>query len=185
MTPSTETPRKFRRSKKLIEPRIQIRFGLIFLAMAGLAAMVQSIVMGHFLTDLAAQMRTDGLQLKTALPQVLGTSFVVTFCMLAPLMIVIGIRSTFKIVGPLYRFRIYLQSLLAGPVTTPCRIRKDDELQDFCSLLNQVTAPLRGEAAPPVGAESPGQDPGTGTGSEAPSAPLPSAVARQRTETLS
>lgn len=185
MTRSTETPKKFRRSKKLIEPRIQIRFAVIFLAMAGLAAMVQSVVMANFLTRLAGEMPTDGLKLKTALPQVLTTSFLVTFCMLAPLMIIIGIRSTFKIVGPLYRFRVHLKSLLEGEQTEPCRIRKDDELQDFCSLLNQVTEPLRAGATPPVSAGSPVRDPATGTGLEEPSAPLPSAAPSKRTETLS
>ena len=43
MKHSTAPPTGFRRSKKLIAPRIQLRFGLVFLAMAGLAAMVQSI----------------------------------------------------------------------------------------------------------------------------------------------
>jgi hypothetical protein len=185
MTRSIETPQKFKRSKKLIEPRIQIRFGLVFLAMAGVAALVQSTVMGYFLTGLASEMPTDGLKLRTSMPQVLGTSFLVTFCMLAPLMIIIGIRSTFKIVGPLYRFRVHLRGVLARQDSQPCRIRSDDELQDFCSLLNQVTAPLR-EGIETEGAVDPSLvDQGTGQEQPSPAAPLPSALPSKQPHELS
>lgn len=54
-----------------------------------------------------------------------------------------GVASTHKIVGPLYRFRVYLTALARGESPEPCRIRKDDELQDLCELLNRATEPLR------------------------------------------
>ncbi len=184
MTDPSTTKSSFRRSKKLIEPRIQIRFGLIFLAMAGLAAMVQSIVMAHFLTNLATEMPTDGMKLRAGLPEVLSLSFLVTFFMLAPLMLVIGVRSTFKIVGPLYRFRVHLQGVLRGEQSDPCRIRKDDELQEFCSLLNEVTEPLRTAIASAAVTDLRSRDLETGTEQEDVPAPLPSRAPTEQSDSL-
>jgi hypothetical protein len=63
--------------------------------------------------------------------------------MLVPLTLLVGITSTHKVVGPLYRFRVYLTQLAAGERPAPCRIRQNDELQDLCELLNRATQPLR------------------------------------------
>ena len=38
---------------------------------------------------------------------------------------------------------MFLNQVIRGEKPEPCRIRKRDELQDFCKLLNEVTAPLR------------------------------------------
>jgi len=132
-----------RRGKKLIEPRIQWRFTLIFLTSATLAALVQALVVSFLTMRAADRLPNDALALKSQLLDILGAGLGVTLLLLVPLTLMVGISSTHKIVGPLYRFRVYLTQLAGGEHPAPCRIREDDELQDLCELLNRATEPLR------------------------------------------
>ena len=136
------SPRE-RRKRELIEPRLQWRFTLVFLTSAGLAALVQSIVVSYVLMHVADGLPHDGIELKARVLDVLGWSLLVTAVVLTPVMLGVGIKATFRVVGPLYRFRVYLTQLANGERPAPCKIRKADELQDFCELLNRATAPLR------------------------------------------
>lgn len=132
-----------KRKRKLIEPRIQWRFALIFLTTSALAVLVQTMVLCYLMLGIADRLTNDGVELKSQLPDVLAASLFCTSVLLVPLTLAVGIKATHKVVGPLYRFRVYLGELAAGVKPQPCRIRKDDELQDFCELLNRVTEPLR------------------------------------------
>lgn len=138
-----------RRKRKLIEPRIQKRFVLLFLSTTALALLVQAMVVSHMLLRMADRLPNDGVALKAQLLGLLASSLTITLLLLTPLTLAVGIASTHKVVGPLYRFRTYLTQLAQGERPAPCKIRQHDELQDFCALLNQATEPLRqGEAAP-------------------------------------
>lgn len=137
-----------RRKRKLIEPRIQKRFVLIFLSTTALAGLVQALVLSHLLLGVADRLPSDGLELKTQLLGILASGMTITLLILTPLTLAVGIASTHKVVGPLYRFRVYLTQLAAGERPAPCRIRQKDELQDFCALLNQATEPLRRAETP-------------------------------------
>lgn len=132
-----------RRKKKLIEPRIQWRVALVFLTTSALAALVQSLAVTWLMMRAADRLPTDGVVLKQHVFDILAGGLGITLVFLAPLTLAVGILSMHKLVGPLYRFRVYLGDLVRGEQTEPCRIRKDDELQDLCALLNEATAPLR------------------------------------------
>ena len=134
-----------RRNKKLIEPRLQMRLAALFLGVACGAVLVQALVLSHALQNLAGRLPNDGALLVEEAPQALTTSLFVSFLLLAPLTVSVGILAMFRIVGPLYRFRVFLRDVAAGKQREACRIRKHDELHDLCALLNEVTAPLRGE----------------------------------------
>ena len=67
----------------------------------------------------------------------------VSFGMLLPLTIAIGILVTFRIAGPLYRFERFLELVIRGEQVGPCKLRNGDELQDLCDLINEATRPLR------------------------------------------
>jgi len=141
-----------RRKKKLIEPRIQIRIALLHLTTSMLAALVQAVVVSYLLMRIADGLPNDGMELKSELPDILGSSLLVTVLLLVPLTMIVGISSSHRVVGPLYRFREYLTQLRAGQKPAPCKIRENDELQDFCELMNTVTEPLRRtEEAPTPG----------------------------------
>mgnify|MGYP005703992283 CR=1 FL=1 len=81
----------------------------------------------------------DGLLIKVVL-----TSFV----MFLPLVYAVGILTTFRFAGPIYRFEMFLGQVRRGENPADCRLRKGDHLKDFCELLNDVTRPLREEQEP-------------------------------------
>jgi hypothetical protein len=151
-----------KRKKKLIEPRLQLRFSLAFLSTALVLVMVQAIVIQFVLQRVAARLPHDGNLLQAEIPTVLLISFAVTLLLLAPLSLGIGVMTTFRVVGPLYRFRMFLRQIADGERPGDCRIRQSDELQDFCELLNEATAPLRA----------------AGAASEEPAAPAPEPAER-------
>ena len=146
--PSSDSDKPaYLRRRKLIEPRIQVRFFLFFLTISGLAVLVQTIVLNYLLHRLARELPGDGELLLANIPGSLGIAVAVTFALLAPLTFVLGVQTTFPIVGPLYRFRAYLTQIAAGERPGPCHIRKGDELQDLCRVLNRAVASLQGEGA--------------------------------------
>jgi hypothetical protein len=145
------------RRRKLIEPRIQLKFAAIFLTTAFVAVLSQVIMIGFMVGKAATALPRDGALLTSHLPEILRNCFLLTTVFLVPLTLVIGINSTHKIVGPLYRFRIYLNEIAAGKNPRPCKIRTGDELHDFCDLLNRATEPLRAAQAAASEAESAAQ----------------------------
>jgi hypothetical protein len=147
------------RKKKLIEPRLQLRFSLAFLSTALLLVLVQAIVIHFVLQRLAARLPHDSELLRAEIPGTLLISFAFTFLFLAPLSLAIGVNATFRVLGPLYRFRVFLRQLADGEHPAPCRIRERDELQDFCDLLNEVTEPLRRSSPEVEVVDGPEQDP--------------------------
>lgn len=138
----------FQRRRKLIEPRIQIRFFLFFLTISGLAVLIQAIVLNFLMQRVARQLPSDGDLLLTHMPGLLGIGLLVTFVLLAPLTFVLGVQTTFPIVGPLYRFRVYLGQIARGESVGECHIRKGDELQDLCQSINRAVTVLQSRAAP-------------------------------------
>ena len=54
-----------------------------------------------------------------------------------------SIRTSHKIAGPLYRFRLVLQALKEGEISPPISIRKGDYLHPEAELINQVLESLR------------------------------------------
>jgi len=127
----------------LVEPRLQLRFGLVFLACGALAALVNGLVFGTLLTRAAEELPHDRFELQSRVLGLLGGGFLLTAVILTPLLFGLGILASFRIFGPLHRFRVFLSRIVRGDRPAPCRIRRDDELQDFCELLNRATAPLR------------------------------------------
>lgn len=139
---STSKPKRRRR---FIDKRIQLKFVTAFACTAGLAVLVQSIVMGYVLASIAEQAPNDQLYLAQAVPRAVATSVVASFVLLLPATIMLGILTTFPVVGPLYRIRQHLASIIAGERPGPCRVRSTDELQDMCELINGVVATLEAD----------------------------------------
>jgi hypothetical protein len=135
------------RKKRLINPSLQLRLVAIFLCTAALAVQAEAILITYTLTKLAERMPTDGSLLLSELPEFVRTNLLLTFAILAPTALGVGIIATFRIAGPLYRIEQFLTQMKEGRQIEACTIRKGDELQELCALLNDVTAPARAKAA--------------------------------------
>lgn len=160
--------RKFRRRRKLIEPRLQIWLVATFLLLGAISTLLQAVNLIHELNS--STLAGPGGWTDEA-PQLVVENLIFGFVVCVPLIAIVGIFVTFRLVGPLYRFRVYLQDLAANGYSGPCRIRQDDELQELCTALNAAVDRLRQS---PAGASS---TTSSATSDAAPAAPLPAGEA--------
>jgi hypothetical protein len=137
----------YRRRIKLIKPRLQLKLIGVFVGLSALGFLLQSLHVGLRMSELAASVPEGGTYLMAVMPELPLEILLVSFGMLLPLTIAVGILVTFRIAGPVYRFEKYLKAVIAGEEAGPCRIRKGDEFQELCELINQVTSAVRAENA--------------------------------------
>lgn len=133
----------YKRRIKIIRPRLQLKLVFSFLGMTLLALMLQFMVFLKTVTNIASALPADHDVLMEAVPEIVVQSLLLTFLVIVPLVFLVGVLMTFRIAGPIYRFESWCKSLLRGEDPGECRLRQGDELNELCSLLNQVGAPLR------------------------------------------
>jgi len=138
-----------RRNKKLIDPGLQLRLILRFTACASVVVLVQAILLNYLVAGLSAKLPHDESILLAEWPAVFRFQLLAAFALLVPLLTLIGIQASFRIAGPLRRLQTHLEALAAGQDPGPCRLRKGDELQGLCELVNRATARLRTDAGTP------------------------------------
>lgn len=135
--------RRYKRKIKLIQPRLQLKLVFVFVGMAASAMLLQFILFTSAITDVATRLPSDGLVLVEEMPRLLYGTLLISFALFLPLMFFVGILVTFRFAGPVYRFKMYLGEVIRGEKPKDCRLRKGDELQDLCAVINQATEPLR------------------------------------------
>ncbi|TDJ79807.1 MAG: hypothetical protein E2O39_00350 [Planctomycetota bacterium] len=136
-----------RRKTKLIKPWLQIQIGLGCLAIAAIVVVVQGVNLSHSLMRVAGDLPSEGALVLTRMSGIITSNILFTLALLTPLLIAVGVLLTFRIAGPLHRIETYLEAVLAGKEKRPCSLRTGDSLQELCSLVNLVSAPMR-EAVP-------------------------------------
>jgi methyl-accepting chemotaxis protein len=133
----------YKRRKKLIQPRLQFRLIFTFLGVALLALLLQFILFGATISMLAGDLPQDGPLLQDRIPQYTLMVFGISLGVLLPMTLCIGVIVTFRIAGPLYRFEQHLKAIARGEDPGVCRIRREDELQEFCTTFNAALDKLR------------------------------------------
>lgn len=126
------------RKKKLVKSRLQLRLTLAFLSLSILASLFQVFLLNRSLLTAAQGLPTDGDTLLRQLPPILGYNLALTAAVLVPVMLVVGILVTHRVAGPVYRMEQHLREWLAGEEDGPCQLRRGDEFQELCALLNQA-----------------------------------------------
>lgn len=145
MNPQPQVP--YRRRIKLIKPKLQLKLVGVFVGLSALGFLLQSLHVGLRLSELAASIPEGGTYLMAVMPELPLEILLVSFGMLLPLTVAVGILVTFRIAGPVFRFEKYLKAVIRGEEVGPCRIRQGDEFQELCELINQATASLREQHA--------------------------------------
>lgn len=149
MAPKT----RYRRRIKLIKPGLQLRLVGIFFGLTCLGGLIQVLHLAMRLSQLASSMPEGGNYLLTQLPSLPLEIFLVSFFLLLPLTMIVGVMSTFRIAGPLYRMEMFLRGVADGTQSEECRLRKRDQLKGLCSLLNRATSEARARNAKQSNAE--------------------------------
>jgi len=134
---------KHKRHVKLIKPRLQLKLVGMFAAVSATSLLLQYLLFASRFSEVASTMPDGGAHVMSVLPGILLEVLALSFAFLLPIMLCVGILSTFRIAGPIYRFEQYLGQVARGEAAGPCRIREGDELWDLCDLINEATAPLR------------------------------------------
>lgn len=148
-------PLIFQRKRVLILPRLQWRLVAAFLSAACISTVVQMLLLNLALTRLANESSAARGPVLDASPDILWTQILLTFGLMVPLVIAVGLLETFRVAGPLYKFENYLKDVVAGRNPAPCTLRQEDELHELCTLLNAATQPAVRAASAPQGAEEP------------------------------
>lgn len=151
---------KFKRKIKLIKPRLQLKLTLIFVGLSALSLLLQLLLFMSTLADTALNMPNDSHVLLSHTNNILFRVLATSFLIVLPITYGVGILSTFKVAGPLFRFEMFLNQVIRGEKPEDFRLRKGDELHDLAALLNAATEPLRrGEPEPEEVDDEPFEEP--------------------------
>lgn len=134
--------KQYRRKRKIIDPELQFGLMLYALMAGGVAVLIHGLLVTRAISQLAMEGK-KGDELLTAVPGIVVIDSLITMAVLIPIVILIGRQITLRLAGPLYRFRVFLRSVIDGEEAEPCRIRKGDLFVDLCDLINGATIPAR------------------------------------------
>jgi hypothetical protein len=132
-----------KRKKHLIKPRLQLLFSLVFLATSGVYVVMQAIFTFAMVTRLQDRFPAEANLLVPEIVGVLKTNVAITFAVLVPLTLMVGVLATFRIAGPLHRFEVYLKAVLRGEDPGECHLRQEDELKELARLITEATRAQR------------------------------------------
>jgi len=138
---------RHKRRIKLINPPLQIKLTMIFVGMAALALLLQFVLFTATVSRMASSLPNDGQIVWEEMTGLLTQSALTSLLAFLPLIFAVGILTTFRIAGPLYRMKMFLEQIVRGEQPGHCRLRKGDELHDFCELLNRAREALESSAA--------------------------------------
>jgi len=150
--------RRYRRSFRIIRPRFQFKFILSFLGISALGLLLQYLVFARLMSEVALGLPSDSALMLDDLARQLTQVLLVSFGLLLPITIVIGVLVTHRIAGPLHRLETHLRAVIDGKTRDDCRLRSGDELQELCELINQATAAHREMAPKLLSTEPNGED---------------------------
>jgi hypothetical protein len=135
---------KRKRKTKLLQPRLQLKLVGSFLGLCALALLLQFLVFGMRLSELASIM-PDGSYLTAYKSELMVETLLFSFGLLLPTCFAVGILITHRIAGPVHRLEDHLKRIARGEEVGRCRLRKGDNLQDLCERVNDAVEYLRSE----------------------------------------
>lgn len=145
----TPAPERAKRTKKLINPGLQLRLAGIFAGLTVLCLLLQWLTFSSLLSNAASSMPVGGDYLVDLVPGLLFRSLLVSMAVALPLTLLVGVHVTHRLTGPIYRFESYLREVAAGTQLGPCKIREGDEFSELCAQINAATEPVRRRTVKP------------------------------------
>lgn len=170
---------RYRRHRRVIDPALQLKIIGTFVLLAGISTALQALALIRALGTLASHSGEPVGELMDRVRALVIEHVAIGLLVCLPMFVVVGIFVTFRVAGPLYHIRRYLEELVRDGYKGPCRIRRDDELQDLCRVLNQAIDLLRAAPAarePLGGAKVEGASPDSLGAQAEPALPTPQAI---------
>lgn len=131
-----------------VEPYRQVKLGLLFLALNLVFSALIFIVFGYYLWDVYETMSlyfslsdSQGVEVldKLKTPAAFGAGLLLVFLGLS---VLLSVRYTHRIYGPLVSIHRQLDELLTGRTVEALSLRESDQLQELAEKLNQLAAKL-------------------------------------------
>jgi len=138
------------RRKKLIDRRLQLRLAASYAGVALLSISVQALLFVQELLRIAPRLPAGHGAFHALIPGVVQRVLLISLALLLPAVLLVAVRATFPVAGPVFAMKRYLKRVADGEDLPPLRIRKDDELQDLCALINAALAAARTGERPEV-----------------------------------
>ncbi|MFN0059630.1 MAG: hypothetical protein ACKVX7_14330 [Planctomycetota bacterium] len=135
------------RRSKMPKLGIQLKLGMIMLMCAVACTTVQFLFFLRSASDVAAAIPAARELLLGQLSALILKQYLTTLLLLVPLMVSVGILISFPIAGPIYRFEKYFREIAQGAEVQACTIRRGDNLQELCELINQAMARIQADNA--------------------------------------
>jgi hypothetical protein len=127
-----------------VEPYKQVRLGLMFLLVNLVFSILIVGIFGYYVMEMYNAVATyfklsgqesDVAMGKFTLPLTLGIALIALFVLTT---ILVSVRYTHEIYGPLVSIHRYLDDLLTGKTPKPIQLRESDQLKDLANKLNSV-----------------------------------------------
>jgi hypothetical protein len=131
-------------SSWFVEPYKQVRLGLMFLLVNFVFSILIVGVFGYYVMEMynavSTYFKLSGQESEVALgkftlPLTLGIALIALFVVTT---ILVSVRYTHEIYGPLVSIHRYLDDLLNGKSPKPIQLRESDQLKDLAIKLNSV-----------------------------------------------
>lgn len=131
-----------------VEPYKQVRLGLMFLLVNFVFAALIISVFGYYVIDMysavATYFKLSGAESqvtmqKFGVPMAMGVGLIFLFIVTT---LMVSVRYTHHIYGPLVSIHRYLDDVLGGRAPGPIQLRESDQLKDLATKLNQMAERL-------------------------------------------
>lgn len=131
-----------------VEPYKQVRLGLMFLLVNGVFSALIIGVFGYYVLDIydavVTYFKLSGAESqvtmqKFGVPVAIGGALILLFIITT---IMVSVRYTHEIYGPLVSIHRYLDEVLNGRTPGPIQLRESDQLKDLATKLNQMAERL-------------------------------------------
>lgn len=132
-----------RRRKKLIDRPLQFRLAASYAGVALLCIAVSSLLFVQELLRTAPRLPSAQAAFHAMIPGIVQRVLLVSFLLLLPAVLLVAVRATFPVAGPVFAMKRYLKRVAEGEDLPPLRIRENDELQELCQLINSALAKAR------------------------------------------
>lgn len=127
---------QYKRKKRLINKRMQLKMVGVFTAIGIVSALFQIVLVNSSLLSIAKDAPGGGEYMLGQARPMMMRNVAWTVAALVPLMVCVGIVVTHRVAGPAYRMTQHCLGIAAGEPVRPCKIRKGDELGELCDALN-------------------------------------------------
>jgi len=135
-----------RRTKILLDPYKQFRFGIMYLVVNFIFSILMLTVFTYYMWDIFAAIQflfklNDAESMMTLkkfmVPAFIGLGMSVLFVVVT---LYLSVKYTHQFYGPMVSIKRYLDKQISGENPDPIKIRKTDQLQDLVVRLNTLAA---------------------------------------------